>query len=161
MLARTALLLACLAAIVAAPRAAAPPEGLFEFRSSPWLNLHHLLWARGERVPPPADMPDAERASWNEGIAAYAPYSKRALLFDEELLKIKDALRTVETETTLDGVAIDPSTRATLERLMPIYRKHWWPAHDRANREWIAAARTLVDRYGPAIDAAIARAYQV
>ncbi len=44
---------------------------------------------------------------------------------------------------------------------MPAYRKHWWPAHDRTNREWIAAARKLADRHGAALNAAIARAYNV
>jgi hypothetical protein len=162
MFARPALLLACAAAIVGAvARSVAEADALFEFHSNPWLNLHHILWARGERAAPPADMPDAERSAWNEGIAFYAPYAKRNLLFDEELLKIKEALRTVETNTSLDGVAIDAGVKATLERLMPIYRKHWWPAHDRTNREWIGAARKLVDRHGAALNAAIARAYNV
>jgi hypothetical protein len=71
------------------------------------------------------------------------------------------ALRTIETNTSLDGVAIDAGVKATLERLMPTYRKHWWPAHDRMNREWIAAARKLADRHGTALNAAIARAYNV
>jgi hypothetical protein len=162
MVARAAVLLACAAAIVAASaRPAAQAGALFEFHSNPWLNLHHILWARGERAAPPADMPDAERSVWNEGIAFYAPYVKRNLLFDEELLTIKEALRTVETETSLDGVAMESGVKATLERLMPIYRKHWWPAHDRTNREWIAAARRLVDQHGAALNAAIARAYNV
>ena len=161
MLVRPALLLACAAAIVAAPaRAAAQTDALFEFHSNPWLNLHHILWAGGKPAAPPADMPDHDRSAWYEGIAFYAPYAKRDL-FDEELLKIKEALRTVETNTSLEGVAIDAGVKATLERLMPIYRKHWWPAHDRSNREWIAAARGLIDRHGAALNAAIARAYNV
>ncbi len=74
MLARPALLLACVAAIVATPaRSTAQADALFEFHSNSWLNLHHILWARGERAAPPADMPDAERSAWNEGIAFYAP----------------------------------------------------------------------------------------
>jgi hypothetical protein len=162
MLVRAAALLACAAAIVgAAGRPARQANALFEFHSNPWLNLHHILWARGERATPPADMADAERSAWNEGLAFYAPYAKRNLLFDEELLKIKEALRTVETEISLDGVAIDAGVKSTLERLMPIYRKHWWPAHDRTNREWTAAARKLLDRHGAALNAAIARAYGV
>jgi hypothetical protein len=44
---------------------------------------------------------------------------------------------------------------------MPIYRRHWWPAHDRTNREWIAAVRPLVDRHGAALNQAMARAYDV
>jgi hypothetical protein len=159
---RPSLVLACAAAIIGmAARPAPQADALFEFHSNPWLNLHHILWARGEPVTLPADMPSTERSAWSEGIAFYAPYAKRNLLFDEELLKIKEGLRTVEAKASLDGVAIDGSVKATLERLMPIYRKHWWPAHDRTNREWIAAARTLVDRHGAALNAAIARAYSV
>lgn len=144
-----------------AARPAPQADALFEFHSNPWLNLHHILWARGEPATPPADMPDTERSAWSEGLASYAPYAKRNLLFDEELVKIKESLRTVEARASLDGVAIDGSIKATLERLMPIYRRHWWPAHDRTNREWIAAARALVDRHGAALNAAIARAYSV
>lgn len=164
MLGRSALVLACAVAILAAPAQAQAPaqaNALFEFHSNPWLNLHHILWARGERAAPPADMPDAERSAWNEGLAFYAPFAKRNLLFDEELLKIKEELRTVETKTSLDGVTIDAGVKATLERLMPIYRTHWWPAHDRTNREWTAAARKLVDRHGAALNDAIGQAYSV
>src|SRR5262245_29351336 len=139
MFARPGLLFASAAAIVAAAVCpAAQPEALFEFHSNPWLNLHHILWARGEPAAPPAGMTDADRSAWNEGIAFYAPYAKRDLLFDQELVKIKAALHGVETNTNLDGVGIDAGVKATLERLMPIYRRYWWPAHDRTNREWIA-----------------------
>ena len=69
MVARAALLLACVAAIVAAQA-----DALFEFHSNPWLNLHHILWAHGERAALPAGMPDAERSAWDGGIAFCAPY---------------------------------------------------------------------------------------
>ena len=162
MVARALFVLACGAVIfAAAERPAGQTDALFEFHSNPWLNLHHFLCAQGQRAAPPADMPDAERSAWNEGIASYARYAKRNPLFDEELLKIKEALRHLETGTTLDGVAIDRAVKATLERLMPVYRKYWWPAHDRSNREWAAAARALVDRHGAALNAALARAYDV
>jgi hypothetical protein len=153
--------LACAAAIVAAPGRPAAQQPLFTFHSNAWLNLHHLLWVRNERVAPPADMSDAERTAWNDGRSSYAPYRTRNLLFDRDLLEIKEALRTAEAATSLDGGAIHAGVRATLERVMPIYRKHWWPAHDRTNREWIAAAERLVARHGAALDAAMARAYDV
>jgi hypothetical protein len=88
-------------------------------------------------------------------------YSKRDLAFDEELIGIKEALRTAEARTSLDGLPIDSGVRTTLERLMPIYQEHWWPAHDRTNREWIAAVRPLIDRHGAALNQAIARAFNV
>jgi len=157
---RSAVLLAC-AIAMAGSHPIAQSDALFSFHSNPWLNLHHILWAKGEDAPLPADMADAERTTWTAGVEFYAPYSRRNLIVDDELLAIKEALRTAEEKTSLDGLPIDSGVRTTLERLMPIYRKHWWPAHDRTNREWIAAARPLVDRHGAALNQAISRAYDV
>jgi len=99
---------ACAAAVIGmAARPAPQADALFEFHSNPWLNLHHILWPRGEPATPPADMPETERSAWSEGIAFYAPYAKRNLLFDDDLLEIKESLRTVETNASLDGVAIE------------------------------------------------------
>jgi hypothetical protein len=64
------------------------------------------------------------------------------------MIAIKNALRGAEGKTSLDGIAIDAALKATLERIMPIYQKRWWPEHDRANREWIAAMQPFVDRHG-------------
>ena len=157
---RLAVLLAC-TIVFAHPRLSAQADALFSFHSNPWLNLHHILWSKGEGAPLPADMPEAERTAWAAGIEFYAPYAKRNLITDDELIAIKEALRTVERRANLEGLPIDAGVRRTLERLMPIYRKHWWPAHDRTNIEWIAAARPLVDRYGAALNQVMARAYDV
>ena len=156
------IVLGILIAIAAAQgRPLAQSDALFGFHSNPWLNLHHILWSKGEGAPLPADMPEAERVAWMAGIESYAPYSRRNLIFDVELVAIKEALRTTGEKTSLEGLPIASGVRETLERLMPIYRKHWWAAHDRTNREWIAAVRPLVDRHGAAINQAIVRAYDV
>ena len=138
----------------------AQADALFSFHSNAWLNPHHILWSKGEGALLPPDMPAAERSAWAAGIAFYAPYSRRNL-FDDELIAIKEALRTAEGRTSLDGLRIDSGVRTTLERLMPIYQKHWWPAHDRTNREWIAAVGPLIDRHGAALNQAMTRAYDV
>ena len=153
-------ILSCTIAIMEG-RPIAQADALFSFHSNAWLNLHHILWSRGEGAPVPADMTEAERTAWAAGIDFYAPYSKRNLILDDELIAIKEALRTTEGRTSLDGVPIPNGVRATLEELMPIYRKYWWPAHDRLNREWIAAVRPLVDRHGAALNRAITRAYDI
>jgi hypothetical protein len=139
----------------------AQSDSLFSFHSNPWMNLHHILWSRGKGAPLPPDMEEADRKVWEAGIQAYAPWSKRNLIFDDELVAIKEALRTAGEKETLEGLPIDAGVRTTLERLMPIYRKYWWASHDKSNRDWIAAVRPLVDRYGPALNAAIARAYGI
>jgi hypothetical protein len=139
----------------------AQTDALFSFHSNAWMNLHHILWSRGEGAPPPEQMQEAERKVWAAGIEFYVPYSKRNLIFDEELITIKEALRTAEGKVSLDGLKIDSGVRATLERLMPIYRKYWWSSHDQSNRDWIAAVKPLLDRYGAALNAAMVRAYDV
>lgn len=138
------LLAAAIASVQGRPIAQA--DALFSFHSSAWLNLHHILWSKGEGAPLPADLPQPERRAWAAGLEFYALYSKRDLIFDEELIAIKEPLRTAEARTSLDGLPIKSGVRTTLERLRPIYQKHWWPAHDRTNREWIAAVRPLIDR---------------
>jgi hypothetical protein len=75
------------------------------------------------------------------------------------MVDIKSALRGAEVKTSLDGIKIEADLRATLERLMPIYRKHWWPEHDRANRAWIAAVQPLLERHGTALSQALTRTY--
>jgi hypothetical protein len=157
---RCAVLLA-VAILLAQGHPTAQADALFSFHSNVWLNLHHILWSKGDGAPLPPDMPEPERSAWAAGIEFYAPYSKRDLVFDEELIAIKEALRTAEGRTSLDGLPIDSGVRTTLERLMPIYQKHWWPAHDRTNREWTAAVQPLIDRHGAALNHAIARAYDV
>jgi hypothetical protein len=158
---RTSLLLACWLAAGSVSRAADGADALFDFHSNPWMNLHHILWARGEGIELPADMPEAERKVWSEAIEGYAPYSKRNLLFDAELWSIKETLRTAGARTDLDGVTIADGAKAPLERSMRVYRKRLWPAHDATNRAWIAAARKLLDRHGATLDRAIARVYEV
>ena len=94
-----------------------------------------------------------------QGVEFYKPYAARDLLADEGMVDIKSALRGAEGKTSLDGITIDAALKATLERLMPIYQKRWWPEHDRANRAWIAAAQPLLERHGRALSQALTRTY--
>ena len=43
----------------------------------------------------------------------------------------------------LAAEAIGKGHRAMLERAAPAYRRHFWPDHDRANRDWIQATRAI------------------
>src|SRR5262249_61626188 len=101
---------------IAPGRLDAQTDVFFSFHSNPWMNLHHILWSKGEGASLPDGMPEAERAAWSTGIEFYAPYARRDLILDEQLIAIKEALRTTEARTNLDGVPIDSGIRATLER---------------------------------------------
>jgi len=139
----------------------AQQKSLFTFHSNAWLNLHHYVRSNARGGPAPTGLTDEERAQWAAGVEFYKPYVPPDLNADEGMVAIKTALRGAEGKSSLGGIAIDAALRATLERMMPIYQKRWWPEHDRANREWIAAMRPLVDRHGAALSEALARVYGV
>ena len=142
-------------------RPAAQPSALFAFHSNPWLNLHHFVRLSARGGPAPSGLTEDESKVWSAGVDVYKPYGQRDLLFDAEMRDIKSALRAAEGKTTLEGIAIDANLKATLERLMPIYQKHWWPEHDRTNRAWIAAVQPLLEGHGAALSQAVARVYDV
>jgi hypothetical protein len=153
------LVLASLAAFGTRPPAA-QSGALFTFHSNPWVNLHHFVRASARGGSELAGLSDDERRVWLEGVEFYKPYAARDLLRDDGMVAIKGALRGAEGSARLEGIEIDGALKTTLERLMPIYQKHWWPAHDRANRSWIAAVRPLLDRHGLAVSRALVRAYE-
>jgi hypothetical protein len=132
---------------------------LFTFHSNAWLNLHHYVRAVARGAPGPSGLTPAEQQQWAEGVVFYKPYAARDVLRDDGMVAIASALRAGEGRNNLDGVALDPPLKATLQRLMPIYRAHGWTEHDRANREWIAAIVPLLDRHGPTISEALLRTY--
>ena len=122
-----------------------------EIHSAFWPNLHHALygaaWARrpktGARrlmpdipVPTPPTLSADERAAWDAAVEYYdRDLADRDLLGGMGMPQIKMALGA----ENLAANAIVAEHRAVLERIAPVYRQHFWPAHDRANREWIAA----------------------
>jgi hypothetical protein len=122
-----------------------------EFHSAFWVNLHHTLfaaaWARrpdtGTRrlvgpLPAPlaGELSPDERAAWDAAVGYYdRELADRDLRSGRDMTPIKWAL----AEETLSAGVIGAELRAVLERAAPVYRRHFWPAHDRANREWIQA----------------------
>src|SRR5262245_33343559 len=81
-----------------------------------------------------------ERAAWDTAVGYYdRNLADRDLLSGKGMEDIKTALAAED----LASAAIGPELRAVLERAAPIYRRRFWTAHDRSNREWIAAT---VDR---------------
>jgi hypothetical protein len=134
---------------------------LFTFHSNAWLNLHHYVRASARGGPPPIGLTEDEQKQWAAGLEFYQPYAQRDVLLDDRMVAIKYALRGAEGKTHLDGIALNPSLKTMLERLMPVYQRRWWAGHDRGNREWIAAVQPLIDRHGAAISQALTRVYGV
>lgn len=180
-------LLAILAIVVFAHAALGQPaskakQTIFIFHSDEfWLNLHHFLYVLGRAenktrdssrsavVNAPKDqeqglakLSEAERAIWREAVSFYAKdLSKKDAIFDEPLPAITNALAQAGEAKSLSDAKVDPAVAAVLERVAPIYRKSWWPAHHAANVEWQRTIQKLVDQHGAAILSFITKAYQL
>jgi hypothetical protein len=148
-----------------------PPAPIFRFEADGfWLNLHHFLYVLGRDE---AGMPDvkrravvgapkdqeaglsmlseAERQTWKEAVTAYAKgLSQKDAVFDQDMFSVTNALVTASAS----------SGSAVLDRAAPVYRKAWWPQHQKANRARVAALQALLSQHGATILAYITRAYQ-
>lgn len=122
----------------------------FELRSDPRVGLHHFLidWASADAGEwPPYAAPLAERETWRVllddeeirewagAVAAYDASRGRSLLFDAGLLAVRDWAAGVATREAIP--AAERPLADAIEAVLPIYRRHWWPAHDAWNRAWI------------------------
>jgi nucleotide-binding universal stress UspA family protein len=155
------------------PSAAPGSTPLFEFRTGFWVSLHHHLRGEARRLPfalkgklaknpDPATLPADERAAWEAGLAVYGKkMAPRDLLFDGEMVKIKNALADLGDAADLSALRgrFDAESLDALERAAPVYRSHLWPEHKRLAKAWIAGMTPLVERYGPAIARRLAALY--
>lgn len=144
------------------------------FHSGFWMNLHHTLYAaawagRPEagtlralagRLPAPLDAPltPQERDAWAGAVEYYdREVASRDLLFGRGMEARKAAL--VAGDLSRDAIGAD--LRAVLESAAPVYRRHFWPSHDRANRAWIASAAERVRTAGSDVIARLEKLYGV
>jgi hypothetical protein len=124
-------------------------EGTFALYSSFWTNLHHALYAEAWRrragaavplagpLPEPltGDLSEGEARTWNAAIAFYdSRIADRDLLFGLSGTRLALLGAGMAAPTFLP----DPQHLEVLRSAAPIYRAHWWPLHDAANRAWIA-----------------------
>ena len=145
-----------------------------EFHSSFWLNLHHTLYAaawaqrpeagtlraRAGALPAPLDAPlsDDERRAWSAAVDFYdRELANRDLLFDQRLARMKPAL----ARGDIAAVEVGDEVRKVLQRVEPIYRTHYWPAHDRTNRAWIETTVASIRDVSSDVIAKLERFYGV
>jgi len=152
---------------------------VFEFHSGFWINLHHVLYqqarerlklvsARQEAVPGDEfrlegieKLSPKEAAAWNQAVDFYGrEFAERDLLFNSDLVILKNRLEEWEAEPTLETSGLRPAVIEALEKAAPVYRARWWTEHDRANRAWIAAAAPLVREYGVDLSRQLATVYE-
>lgn len=143
------------------------------FYSGFWINLHHVLyaeaWARRNvpdkqrkagafPTPLTARLTADEHAAWDAAVKYYDEhYADHELLFDDDMRIIHRALS--DTPDGMPATGMPSGLPEILERAAPVYRAHWWPAHDRANRAWIADTQPRVAQLANAVTPWLARRY--
>src|SRR5580704_5628373 len=172
-------LLVCVCTIALVSRAtdatSAAAPALFEFHSGFWINLHHFLYLealsekphKGSRETVSAADADTltslspeERATWDAAVSFYrSSLAQQDLLFDEDLISIKNQLEDAEASPDLANVGIPKGLLTVLLNAAPIYRQYWWNRHDARNRQWIEQLKPLVSTYGKTLKDSLVRIY--
>jgi len=144
-----------------------------------WLNLHHFLYVlgRAQNGAPdarrsaveaaPADqtaglkvLNEVDRKAWADAVTFYANgLSKQDAVFDRELIDVTRAMRVMPTATSRI-LKVDAALVATLDRAAPIYRRVWWPRHQKANNDRAREFAGYLENYGPKVLAYVTKAYQ-
>ena len=161
--------------------AAQTADPIFRFETDGfWLNLHHFLYVLGRAeakiadakreavAGAPADeaagmatLSEDERRVWRDAVTFYAGgLSKRDAVFDGALVAVTNTLRRAPADAAASTLKIDPAVAAVLDRVAPLYRRVWWPAHRDANRAWVQSMQDPLKRYGAQMLAYVTRAYQ-
>jgi hypothetical protein len=110
----------------------------------------------------------AEQRAWDGAVSYYAAnYADKDLLFSTELILLKNQLGDFETCDELSGAkkktcdaGLPPKLTQILEAAAPVYRAHYWPADDRANRAWVKRVAPLVTEQGVGLSHRLADIYQ-
>lgn len=156
------------------------PLPVFEFHSGFWLNLHHVLYQQARllaerpttRLQANAAQPSGEmlstedlsapeRSAWTQALAAYEHFvATRDLLFDSGMVLMKDRLAEMADTESAEATGFTPNVVTALRLAAPVYRAHWWPADDRANREWIQKVSPMVEQLGAQLAQQLAAVYR-
>lgn len=149
----------------------------FRLHSDPWMNLHHFLyqWSRGEEgigtgrqavAVPEREEEDAlspeQARGWRGAVDLYREALAERGHFDDLMLEIKTALWARSPGEPLPRARLEallPGLGEALASAFPVYRARWWPAHDRANRAWLAGVLPLLERHEEFGVATLERAY--
>lgn len=144
-----------------------------------WLNLHHYLYVLGRAqngapdanrravVNAPVDQAEglkglsaADRQTWADAVTFYANgLSTMDAVFDRQLSAVTNAMR-VPPAVNASALKVDPALRETLQRAAPVYRRAWWPRHQKANQDRAREYARLLERHGDAMRESITRWYE-
>ncbi len=103
-------------------------------------------------------MSPEERKAWEVAVTHYDEHvASRDLLFGKGMVSLKDAL----AAGNLSSDAVGKELRDVLEAATPVYRRHFWTAHDRVNRAWIGQTSDKLKMVAPNVVKRLEQLYGV
>ncbi|MGZ5446128.1 MAG: hypothetical protein ACXW5U_30705 [Thermoanaerobaculia bacterium] len=136
--------------------------GRWELHSSFWMNLHQtLMHDASTRTPRDLSaLPKEHQESWTAAVSAYreAWGGKGSITFAQTMMNAQDDLGQIADDAVNPPLA-GPLT-AAMRGAAPVYRAHWWPADDTANRFVIGYAAAMLRDAGEELARAHEQAYR-
>lgn len=130
----------------------------FAVYSAFWPNLHHVLWAESGEISQAmkGNLSADEQAAWKTAVSYYREeIADLHPLF--EMGPIRRVLLTATVE--LPATGLQPAHHQALAAAAQVYRKHWWSAHDSANRKWIADPLSKIALLSPVVPDRLSKLY--
>lgn len=136
---------------------------LFRFHVDVWANLHQTLYHEAllprpgfegpkslarQSVAPSEGLPDDERTAWRAAVGYYDAHFSTKTTFSPEF---ETATRFVSASASVPSLApgaISDDWRTLLERAAPVYRRRFWPAHERAGHTFVDALKPALAAHG-------------
>ena len=107
-----------------------------------------------------AALTDAERQAWQQAVESYRDKLVTLdLLFNSNMVFSGNQLAAATALTDIAGERLPTGWLKVLQNAAPVYERHWWPRHDRANREWIDDVVPRLQRLAPLVAPGLARSY--
>ena len=168
------IVLALISATSAAVAQDPPPveTDLFTLHNDVRVDLHHFLVnvasQEADQRPPwatPLDgyeavrdaLSPAERATWERAVDTYAATVGRSFVFDDGLVAVRDVVAGLGTQSAVPEA--DRPLLAAVAAALPVYRRHWWPAHREQNDAWIESVAPILREVEGGIAGRLVHAY--
>ena len=145
--------------LVSLTSGAADSSQYFSFHNPFLVNLHQTLYregavrrfiAAGRKTDTPLAL-DAlskeEKQAWERAVSYYEnTFRGRREVFDPQLCAINEDLSRAQDLGSISDAQFPAELKRLLVEALPIYRKHWWPEHQKANQQWLNENKAMVDR---------------